>query len=59
MKCASLVLKSRKTGMGRVRVGDRVEVGPRAVLSNRNNIHCFKESKSHNDKSRDENTFNT
>lgn len=35
MKHASLVLKSRKTGMGRVRVEDRVEAGPRAVLSSR------------------------
>ena len=35
MKRASLVLKSRKTGMGRVRVEDRVEAGPRAVPSSR------------------------
>ena len=39
--------------------GIAIHTGSRAVLSNRNGIHCFKESKGHSDKSRDENKFNT
>ena len=47
MKCASLALKSRKTGMGRVRVEDRVEAGPRAVPSSRTFCIRIAQSGSH------------